>query len=109
MKAQCASVDMALVQIQAVILDNPESSYRLRTDSAVARTFDSVFGACHLAFMILNERLMGLVEEKRNDKGQMSRTTRARNVWNEQEMQNLLQNIQGQASGLTVVLSALQL
>ena len=82
MKAQCACVELGLFQVQSIIVENLDSSLRLRTDPTVARTFDSVFGAYHLAFMLLNERLMAIVEDERNESEELNKAAKMKNVWN---------------------------
>lgn len=62
-----------------------------------------------MAFSILNERLQKLTKEEVNDHGEMTRIAKLKNAWNQQEMKDLLANIQGQGSGLTILLSALQM
>lgn len=62
-----------------------------------------------MAFLLLNERLEGLTGTRINVRGEMTRVAKLNNMWNDQEMHNLLQNIQGQVVGLTVVLSALEM
>ena len=87
-----------------------DKAYHLN-DADMAQILDTVFGACQVEFVVLNESLGKLVEWGMHEEGEggMSRLARVRQVWNKQEMQNFFRNTQAQANGLNLVLSALQL
>lgn len=91
------------------MIHNPQSAYRLRSDSALAKHFSSVFGACQLVFSILNQRLKDLVDSGVESHGDMGMKGKAKQVWNDQEMKDLLRNIESQASAINLLLGALQM
>jgi hypothetical protein len=109
MTAQCSCVEFALLQVQETIVNNPQSIYRLRSDSALARHFSSVFGACQLVFSILDQRLKALLDNGSNQYGELGTMKKIKQVWNDQEMKDLLRNIESQASAINLLLGALQM
>jgi hypothetical protein len=109
MTAQCSCVEFALLQVQEVVIHNPQSAYRLRSDSALANHFSSVFGACELVFSILNQRLRELVDCRVDQHGAVGPMAKIKQVWNDQAMKDLLRNIESQASATNLLLGALQM
>ncbi len=69
----------------------------------------TVFGACQVVFSILVQRLNKLVDETPGIHGQIAKTARVKQMWNDQEMKDLLRNIESQASAMSLLLSALQM
>ncbi len=109
MTAQCSCVEFALLQVQDTILNDPQSAFRLRSDSALEKHFSSVFGACQLVFSVLDQRLRDLVDDRLNQHGEMSTMGKIKQVWNDQDMKDLLRNIESQASAINLLLGALQM
>lgn len=109
MTAQCSCVEFALLQVQEVVLRNPQSAYRLQSDSTIANHFSSVFGACEIVFSVLNQNLKELVDTGRDNHGAMGKRARIKQVWRDQEMKDLVRNIESQASAINLLLGALQM
>ena len=109
MTAQCSCVEFALIQVQDVIIQNPQSALRFQADSALGKHFSSVFGACQLVFSILNQKLKELVNARLNAHGSVAVKDKLKQVWNDQEMKDLLRNIESQASAINLLLGALQM
>jgi len=109
MQVTCASIKVSLQQIQEIILENPDSIVRLQTDGPTQGTFDLVLGTCSITFEALNERLQALIEDKVNGKSEMTRLAKLKNMMNEQEMKDLLQNIQGLVAALNLQVNILNL
>jgi hypothetical protein len=91
-----------------LLINNPESSLRLRSDTTLAKNFDYVFGACHLVFTVLSEKLSKLNSERRNEHGELSKRDKLRYLWNHGDMAGIQSNVQRQAQALNLLLSALQ-
>jgi hypothetical protein len=98
---------MVLVQFDSILSGNQRSKRFVQNNQTLAETFDQVLVACYLAFLVLTKRLDELVEFEQDEGRKMGRISKLKMAYNEQEMQNLLQNIQGQSSGLNLVLSVL--
>jgi hypothetical protein len=109
MMAQCSCVEFAILQVQEVVVNNPPSAYLLRSDAALTKHFSSVFGACELVFSILNQRLKSLTDGNVDHVGQLSKISKLKYVWNDQEMKDLLRNLESQASAINLLLAALQM
>lgn len=95
-------------EIQDIIVEDPETTERLTSDGRLAKNFDFVLGACHLAFSLLNENLSKLVDVAQNEYGQMHAKDKLKSMWNNREMKDLRNNIQGQAMAVNLLLTTLQ-
>jgi len=109
MSAQCSCIEFVLLQIQDAFIHKPEGAFRLRSDTAFVKHFMSVFGACQLLFSIINQRFGELMDGSVNSHGEMTKTARVKNVWNDSEMKDLLRNLESQACAINLLLSALQM
>jgi hypothetical protein len=68
-----------------------------------------VFGACETVFSILNQRLRQLVDCGVNQYGTVGPLAKMKQVWDDQEMKDLVRNIESQASAINLLLGALQM
>ncbi|KAL9110469.1 MAG: hypothetical protein Q9227_005013 [Pyrenula ochraceoflavens] len=100
--------DIALQEIQDILVEDPGTTKRLTSDNRLAKNFDFVLGACHLAFSVLNESVSKLVDVAQNEYGQMHTKDKLKTMWNNQEMEDLRNNIQGQAMAVNLLLTTLQ-
>jgi predicted RNA methylase len=109
MTAQCDSISFAILQIQHVITHNPEGAFRLRSDTAFASHFVSVFGACRLVFSVINQRFQDMIDNSVNSHGGLLKSALVKYIWNTGEMNELLRHLNSQATAISLLLSALQM
>lgn len=109
MQSQCSCVEFALLQIQEAINLSPSAVSMLQSDGALTKHFTAVFGACQLVFSILNDRLGDLTSEDLRVMKEASRKAKLKELWEDQEMKDLLRNTESQASALNLLLAALQM
>ena len=109
MQTQCSIIELALLQIQDVIVNDSSRFDRLRSVSVLASNYERTLGACQLVFAILNQRLSKLHGGLRENVGKPNWQVKLKVVWNEQESAMLLRNIEGQASAISLLLNAIQM
>ena len=109
MQTQCSIIEVALLQIQDVIMHDSAHFERLRSVSVLARNYERTLGACQIVFAILKERLNKLNSHLRNKCGKPDWQLKLKVVWNDQESAMLLKNIEGQASAISLLLNAIQM
>jgi len=102
-------ISVSLSQLQALMLQNPQIlSTRLAARPEIQSTFDTVLTGCMVVFTILEEEILKL---KRGDDSfqTFGFRAKARYVWNEEMMQNLLGEIRGLQSTMSLLLQLLQM
>ena len=109
MQTQCSIIEVALLQIQDVIMNDSARFERLRSVSVLASNYERTLGACQVVFAILKERLNKLNNHFRNNCGKPNWQLKLKVVWNDQESAMLLKNIEGQASAISLLLNAIQM
>ena len=109
MQTQCSIIEVALLQIQDVIVHDSAHFERLRSVSVLASNYERTLGACQIVFAILKERLNKLNSHLRNNFGKPDWQLKLKVVWNDQESAMLLKNIEGQASAISLLLNAIQM
>ena len=109
MQTQRSIVELALLQIQDVVLRDSARFERLRSVSVLASNYERTLGACQVVFAILKERLNKLNSHLHNNCGKPDWQLKVKVVWNDQESAILLKNIEGQASAISLLLNAIQM
>jgi len=109
MHAKCACIELALRQLQQIIMDNPESTVHLWHDGPTRLTIELVLGTCEISFMALNEKLHGLIKDAADDHGKMTRLARLQNMMKEQEMRDLFVSIEGLVTGVDFLVNTMSL
>jgi hypothetical protein len=112
MCTECSTIRVALLQIQDLLTQSKFSLQADVEDSFAAyvleEEYERVLSACSLTFSILNERLTKLNLQSFDKNYESSFKSKFNAVWNEDEMNLLRQNIQGQAVAINLLLSAFQ-
>jgi hypothetical protein len=70
--------------------------------------YEAVLGACSLTFAILSQHLEKLGLGGLNQKNESDVHSKLRYLWNESEMEMIRQNIRGQATAISLLLTAFQ-
>lgn len=109
MQTQCSIIEVALLQIQDVIVNNASRFDQLQSVSVLASNYERNLGACQTVFAVLNQRLDKLHGGLRGHAGKPDWQAKLKFVWNEQESAMLLRNIEGQASAIGLLLNAIQM
>ena len=109
MQTQCSIIELALLQIQDVIVHDSARFERLRSVSVLASNYERTLGACQIVFAILKERLHKLNSHLHDNCGKPDWQLKVKIVWNDQESAMLLKNIEGQASAISLLLNAIQM
>ena len=109
MQTQCSIIEVALLQIQDVIVHDAARSERLRSVPVLVSNYERTLGACQVVFAILNERLNNLNSHLHSTCGKVNWQLKVQVVWNDQESAMLLKNIEGQASAISLLLNAIQM
>ena len=109
MQTQCSIIEMALLQIQDVIVHDSARFECLQSVSVLASSYERTLGACQIVFAILKERLHKLNSHLYDNCGKPDWQLKLKAVWNDQESAMLLKNIEGQASAISLLLNAIQM
>ncbi|OAL01654.1 hypothetical protein IQ06DRAFT_346283 [Phaeosphaeriaceae sp. SRC1lsM3a] len=78
----------------------------MRSRSDVIATFDVALTGCSVVFAVLNDEIAALVAECQED---MSWSQRAKIVWKDAIMKDLLQQLRGQSAAIGLLIQALQI
>jgi hypothetical protein len=98
----------SLAQIQNLILSNPDAlTSHLQQRPELVSTFDTVLTGCMVVFSVLDDEVQRLFPSNANENAGL--LDRARVVWKEDIMNDLLSQIRGQQGALTLLVQALQL
>jgi hypothetical protein len=108
-RTECASIQLALLQIQNLIPQDNSNSIRQEVEQLVFEEYDAILSACSLTFALLNERLERLNLNGVNERNEFDVISKLNSVWNEGTMEMIQQNIRGQATAVTLLLTAFQL
>ena len=108
MKTQCSCMGIVLSEIRNLLNHDKNRISRFHQGTQLREQFDFVLGACLVVFAILREKLDRLIGNDEPSERRFSVMEKVKLVWNQQEMKDLLQNIQGQAFAVNLLLSALQ-
>jgi hypothetical protein len=108
--AESTVICATLSQIQSLILRRPDVfRTQLRERPELVATFDVAVTGCMAVFAVLDDEVQKLVAhgvEAANDVGWADK---AKFLWNESFMKDLLQQIRGLQSALTLLVQAMQL
>ena len=107
-RTQCSCVGFVLSEIRNILSLHQNKPFHLDPGTRLREQFDFVLGACLVAFSILKARLDKLFGNDHDANRQLSIIEKLKLVGNQQEMKDLLQNIQGQAFAVNLLLSAFQ-
>ncbi|KAH0534119.1 hypothetical protein FGG08_007277 [Glutinoglossum americanum] len=101
---ECVAVSASLSYLQSLVVGNSGS-----LDPHIANAFETVIVGCTLTLSVLNEYIMELAANKEVlDMAPASRMAKAKLMWNESEMKELLQQLRGHQSSITLLLTVLR-
>lgn len=110
--SECATVNVALAQLQVVITGGDLISQKARQGGEdVLRSVDAVTLGCSITFSVIERRLADAVREDGVESdlssSGVSRKDKVKFVWNSEEVQDLLGQLRGYKSSLTLLLGVL--
>lgn len=103
---ECSAVTVALSHLQSIL-----SSKSNVLDETTIGCLDCVITGCTLTLSVLEEYVVELQTAPNltpNDPKALTRMDKAKVVWNEAEMRELLQQLQGHKSSITLLLTIAQ-
>ncbi|MCJ1393744.1 hypothetical protein MMC18_006620 [Xylographa bjoerkii] len=106
MATECVTVSTALSHLQNLAINDNGS-----VDVDVVNTLETVVIGCTLTISVLDEYILELTTDKSVLKSADSSskwTTKVKVLWNEAEMRELLQQLRGYQSSITLLLTVLQ-
>src|SRR5262245_23267351 len=109
--SECATVNVALAQLQVVFTSDDLVSYKSRQGGEeILQSVDAVTLGCSMTFSVIEQRLDDAVKEKGVESsisGGVSRKEKAKFVWSEEDTKDLLEQLRGYKSSLTLLLGVL--
>ena len=109
LRNECATVRLALLQIQLV---QSRPRVETRTNGAISaeirEDYDNVLGSCATIFSVLHERLKSFNLQALQKVNKATAGAKLKYTWNEQQIEILRTNIRGLVSALSLLLTALQ-
>lgn len=101
-------ISASLAQIHNLVLSNPDALTRnLQQRPELVSTFDTALTGCLVVFSVLGDEVQKLSPTGPDTAPDV--LSRARVVWKEDVMKDLLHQIRGQQGALTLLIQALQL
>ncbi|CAO2656784.1 Nn.00g055870.m01.CDS01 [Neocucurbitaria sp. VM-36] len=105
--AEATVISASLSQIQSLILGNSGAIItQLRPRSEVLATFDSALTGCAVVLAVLDDEIAALISEGQD--GEMSWTQKAKIIWKDGVMKDLLLQLRGQSAAIGLLIQALQ-
>jgi hypothetical protein len=99
-------ISASLGHIQSLILKDPETLSSIFTSRpGLEGAFDTALTGCALVFSILDDE----VQKLQGDGGEIGAAEKMKIVWKEETMKELLQQIRGQQTALSLLIQALQM
>jgi len=108
MQTECTVLAAALSQLQMFFTKIPKSTLS-RYPEYVMEALDLSLVGCTLTLSILNKETDNLLENIKNGETNMSKSKKIKYLWKEESMDELLQQLRGQSSALTLLLKALDM
>ena len=97
----------ALSQVENVALHSPDSLVsRLNGQMSFRTAFDMALNGCTLVLTVLEKDLLAITGGKQPN--HIGKLDRLKVMWDQKRLQELLQQIRGQQTGLNLLISALQ-
>lgn len=107
--SEASVISASLAQVQGILLRNSQVSrdeYRIRPELQDA--FDIALTGCAVTFSCLDHEVQSLVREADEDNG-FGWKTKAKCVWKEEAMGDLLLQIRGQQTAISLLMQGLQM
>lgn len=111
LSSECAVIGASLSRIQSLILQDLNGlSTQLKFRPELEGVFDTALTGCVVVFSVLDDEVRKLTASSAADgSAGLGFRTKARYVWNEATMKDLLSQIRGQQTALTLLIQALQM
>lgn len=108
--AESTVICASLSQIQSLILSRPEIvKAQLKERPELVATFDVALTGCMVVFAVLDDELQKLVAHGLEPVEEVGWTEKAKFLWKESFMKDLLGQIRGQQSALALLMQAIQM
>jgi hypothetical protein len=108
MTSECAVISTALSQIQSLVLKDPIIlSSHLSSQNSLQTCFENVLTGCTLTMSVIEEEIGKLIEGEQG-MGTVGFKAKVKFIWKEDMMVDLLQQIRGQQSALSLLTTVLQ-
>lgn len=108
MQTECTVLAAALSQLQMFFSKIPKSTLS-RYPEYVMEALDLSLVGCTLTLSILGKEIDNLLQSIQDSEAKMSKSKKIRYLWKEESMAELLQQLRGQSSALTLLLKALDM
>jgi len=105
-QTECTVLAAALSQLESTITGN-KGARLSKYPSSVVEAIDLSLTGCSLTLSVLEKEVTKLIENAVEVASRMGKSDRAKYVWKEGSMNELLQQLRGQSSALTFLLKAL--
>ncbi|KAF2827227.1 hypothetical protein CC86DRAFT_208283 [Ophiobolus disseminans] len=106
--AETTTISASLSQIQSLVLGNQGAIItQLRSRSDVVATFDTALTGCSVVIAVLNDEIVALVTE--GSANSIAWHQKAKLVWKDEVMRDLLQQLRGQTAAIGLLIQALNL
>jgi hypothetical protein len=100
--SECTTMSASLTRIQTLVLRYPQDqSPQLESLHA---TFETALTGCMVIMSVLDQEIRNLMPE-----GEVKWTSKAKLMWKEDKMRDLLSQLHGQQSGLTLLIQLLSM
>lgn len=106
MQTECTILAAALSQLQ-MFFSKVRGSAMSRYPKFVMEALDLSLVGCTLTLSVLSKEIDNLVESVNDNAAKMSKGKKIKYVWKEESMDELLQQLRGQSSALSLLLKAL--
>ena len=101
-------ISASLSQIQSLMLGNPDGlSNKLQQRPDLESTLDQSLTGCYIVFDVLQAEVQKLLEFSPPGSSEFGLRTKLRYMWNESTMQDILTQIRGLQTALTLLLQIL--
>ncbi|KAJ9668276.1 hypothetical protein H2201_001706 [Coniosporium apollinis] len=103
-------ISASLAHIQTIVLSNPDAltaQFQFRPELEGA--FDTALTGCMMVFSVLQDEVQSLTSSSKSASKDIGWSIKAKYLWKEETMKDLLQQLRGQQTALTLLIQALQM
>lgn len=103
-------ISASLAHIQTIVLSNPDAlTTQLQFRPELEGAFDTALTGCMMVFSVLQDEVQSLTSSSKSASKDIGWSIKAKYLWKEENMKDLLQQLRGQQTALTLLIQALQM
>ncbi|EON63495.1 hypothetical protein W97_02723 [Coniosporium apollinis CBS 100218] len=103
-------ISASLAHIQTIVLSNPDAlTTQLQFRPELEGAFDTALTGCMMVFSVLQDEVQSLTSSSKSASKDIGWSIKAKYLWKEESMKDLLQQLRGQQTALTLLIQALQM